>query len=60
MTWEKEEGDRLISQRIGELCKNITRKKFCDREATWLGNRLSRKRTAKSPQTRVSQHPHSR
>ncbi|NJQ96876.1 MAG: hypothetical protein HC784_02580 [Hydrococcus sp. CSU_1_8] len=28
MTWEKEEGDRLISQRIGELCKNITRKKI--------------------------------
>ncbi|MCU0537279.1 MAG: hypothetical protein MUD14_25615 [Hydrococcus sp. Prado102] len=28
MTWEKEEDDRLISQRIGELCKNITRKKI--------------------------------
>ncbi|NJK50476.1 hypothetical protein HC931_22230 [Candidatus Gracilibacteria bacterium] len=28
MTWEKEEGDRLISQRIGELFKNITRKKI--------------------------------
>jgi hypothetical protein len=28
MIWEKEEDDRLLSQRFGELCKNITRKKI--------------------------------